>query len=108
MAEETRAGFDEMRLGFDEMRRGFAAIDRRFESIDRRFESTDDKIRGLGVLTEDLRKEIQVVAEGVKGNEQAIGRLETTMNARFRENEIVVHAAFRQIRLDIEELRDRH
>jgi predicted nucleic acid-binding Zn-ribbon protein len=132
MDEETRAGFDEMRRGFEEMRLGFVemnrrfeaidrrfeAVDRRFEAIDRRFEAIDRRldaieerfgreIRENGVLIEDLRMQIQVVAEGGRINERATERLRVEMHERFRENEIVVGGAFRQIRHDIDELRGR-
>jgi hypothetical protein len=118
MDEETRAGFDEMRRGFVEMRQGFAEMNRRFEAIDRRFEAIDrrfeviegrfsDKLRENGVLIEDLRSQIQAVAEGGRLNERAIERLRVEMHERFRENEIIVGGAFRQIRHDIDELRDR-
>ena len=110
MDEETRAGFDEMRRGFEEMRQGFAEMNRRFEAIDRRFEAIEERfggeIRKNGVLIEDLRKQIQTVAEGVRINERAIERLRAEMHERFRENEIVVGGAFRQIRHDIDELRN--
>jgi predicted nucleic acid-binding Zn-ribbon protein len=134
--DEMRRGFEEMRQemqrGFDEMRRGFAAMNQRFEAIDRRFEAIDqrfeavdrrfevvdrrfdaieerftDKIRENGVLIEDLRTQIQAVAEGGRVNERAIERLRGEMHERFRENEIIVGGAFRQIRHDIDELRDR-
>jgi hypothetical protein len=63
------------------------------------------EIRQLGVMTEDLRTQIQVVAEGVIVNGRAIERLRGEMNERFRENEIVVGGAVRQIRRDLDELR---
>jgi hypothetical protein len=118
MDDETRSGFDEMRQGFAEMRQRFVEIDRRFDAVDRRFDAVDRRfeaveerlggeIRRVGVVTEDLRTQIQLVAEGVEANERAIERVRVEMNERFRENEIVVGAAFRQIRRDIDELRDR-
>jgi predicted nuclease with TOPRIM domain len=129
MDEETRAGFDEMLRGLEamrqEMRQGFTEINGRFgevngrfgevngrfDEVNGRFEEMNERfgreLRELGVLTEDLRSQIQAVAEGGRGNEQAIERLRLEMHERFRENEIVVGAAFRQIRRDIDELRDR-
>ena len=98
MVEETRAGFGEMRRGFEEMRQGFAEMNLHF----------GDEIRKLGVLIEDLRTQIQAVAEGGRINERAIERLRVEMHERFRESEIVVGGAFRQTRRDdIDELRDR-
>jgi hypothetical protein len=124
MDEETRAGFDEMRRGFAEMNARFAAVDARFDAVDARFDAVDRgmvgtnqrvdtleervmrEIRHLGVITEDLRTQIQVVAEGVIVNGRAIERLSVEMNERFRENEIIVGGAFRQIRSDLDELRE--
>ena len=97
MDEDIRAAFDAV---LDEMRRGFVEVDRRFATV-------MDEIRRNGVLIEDLRKDIQVVAEGNGNNERAIDRLRAEMHERFRENEIVVGDAFRQIRRDIDELRQR-
>jgi hypothetical protein len=111
MDEETRAGFDEMRRGFEEMRQGFAEMNRRFEAIDRRLDAIEERfsreIRENGVLIEDLRVQIRVVAEGGRINERAIERVRGEMHERFRENEIVVGGAFRQIRHDLDELRGR-
>ena len=75
---DERFGRIEQRLdGHD---RRFASIDQRFESIDRRFESIDRQFmqvnqriddrfeevkRHTGVLVEDLRKEVHLVAEGL-------------------------------------------
>ena len=130
--EEMRQGFAEMNRRFEAIDRRFEAIDRRFEAIDQRFEAIDQRfetidqrfeaidrrldaiegrfggeIRKNGVLTEDLRRQIQAVAEGVRINERAIERVRGEMHERFRENEIVVGGAFRQIRHDIDELRNR-
>ena len=116
MDEETRAGFDEMRRGFAEMNTRFAEVDARFDQVDRGMTETNQRvdtleervmrqISHLGVMSEDLRAQIQFVAEGVVVNGQAIERLRAEMNERFRENEVIVGGAFRQIRRDLEELR---
>jgi hypothetical protein len=131
MDEETRAGFDDMRRGFAEISARFDGVDRRFDRVDQRFADVDGRlveanrgttevsqrvdtleervmreIRQLGVISEDLRSQIQLVAEGVVGNGRAIERLRVEMNERFRENEVIVGGAFRQIRRDLDELRD--
>jgi len=97
MDDETRAYFEEMR--------------RRFDAMDRRSDASDAKLdayrREAGVTAEHLLDEIKLVAEVARSNGQAVERLRDEMNARFRENDIVLRAAFGQIRSDIEELRDR-
>ena len=89
---------------FDEANQGTAAINQRVDTLEERFMR---EIRQLGVITEDLRAQIQLVAEGVVGNGRAIERLRGEMNERFRENEVIVGGAFRQIRRDLDELRER-
>jgi len=102
---------DETRAYFEEMRRRFDAMDQRFDVTDRRFDASDAKLdayrREAGVTAEHLLDEIKLVAEVGRSNGQAIERLRDEMNARFRENEIVLRAAFGQIRRDVEERPDR-
>lgn len=114
MDDETRAAFDEMRRRFDGVDQRFDAVaqfivdvGQRFVEVDRRFETVMDEIRRNGVLIEDLRHQIGVVAEGEQANARDIERLRIEMHERFRENEVVVGGAFRQIRRDIDELRER-
>jgi hypothetical protein len=128
---EMNARFSAVDAGFDAIDARFSAVDARFDAIDARFSAVDARfdavdrgmagtnqrvdtleervvreIRHLGVITEDLRTQIQVVAEGVIVNGQAIERLRVEMNERFRENEVIVGGAFRQIRRDLDELRE--
>ena len=118
MDDETRAYFEEMRRRFDATDQRFDAMDQRFDASDRRFDATDRRFdasdakldayrREAGVTAEHLLDEIKLVAEVARSNGQAIERLRGEMNARFRENEIVLRAAFGQIRRDIEERPDR-
>jgi hypothetical protein len=88
---------DETRAAFEEMRRRFDASDAKLDAYR----------RAAGVMEEHLLDEIKLVAEVARSNGQAIERLRDEMNARFRENDIVLHAAFGEVRRDIEELRDR-
>ena len=125
MDEETRAGFADMRRGFAEVNARLDGIDGRLDRMDERLDEGNQgtaevsqrvdsleerlfrEIRQLGVMTEDLRGQIQLVAEGVVVNGQAIERLRVEMNERFRENEVIVGGVFRHIRRDLDELRDR-
>ena len=130
--EDMRRGFaavearlDRVDARFDQVDARFAGVDARFDGVDARLDEANQEtasinqrvdtleerfmreIRQLGVITEDLRAQIQLVAEGVVGNARAIERLRTEMNERFRENEVIVGGAFRQIRRDLDELRER-
>jgi archaellum component FlaC len=98
------ARFDAVDARLDEANQGTAAISQRVDTLEERFMR---EIRQLGVITEDLRAQIQLVAEGVVGNGRAIERLRGEMNERFRENEVIVGGVFRQIRRDLDELRER-
>ena len=115
MDDETRAYFEEMRHEFAGLRGEFAGLrgevgDLRRES-DARFRALDEKIdrfdREAGVMAEHLLDEIKLVAEVARGNEQAIDRLRSDMNTRFKENDVVVRAAFGQLRRDITAARTR-
>ena len=111
MDDETRAAFERLHGRFDASDRRFDAVDRRFDTMDRRFDASDAKIdatrREASVTAEYLIGEIKLIAEVAQANAQAIERLRDEMNARFRENEIILRAAFGQIRSDIDELRQR-
>ena len=118
------ARFDGVDARLDGVDARLDAVDARFDGVNTRFDGVDlamadtnqhvdtleerfmREIRHLGVITEDLRAQIQLVAEGVVGNGRAIERLRVEMNERFRENEVIVGGAFRQIRRDLDELRD--
>ena len=121
--DRVDARFDRVDARFDQVDARFAQVDARFAQVDTRFAQVDAgmaetnhrvdtfeerfmrEIRHLGVINEDLRSQIQLVAEGVVVNGQAIERLRAEMNERFRENEVIVGGAFRQIRRDLDELR---
>ena len=102
MDPETRAFLDEMRR---ELSGRFDAVDRRFESMDGKIDGLADEVRRSGVLTEELRRLIQTVAENVALNNKALDRFRTDvyrdMNAGFS----LVHVALGALRGDIDELR---
>jgi hypothetical protein len=67
---ETRAYLDDMRL---DMHRRFDGVDRRFDGVDRRFVELEAELRRhFGVLIEQIRHELQLVAEMVVANTEAI------------------------------------
>jgi hypothetical protein len=67
---ETRAYLDDMRL---DMHRRFDGADQRSDRIDRRFVELDAELRRhFGVLPEQIRHELQLVAEMVVANTEAI------------------------------------
>jgi ABC-type thiamine transport system ATPase subunit len=73
-------GVDQRLAGND---RQFSAIDQRFDGIDRRFVELDAALRRhFGVLIEQIRHELQLVAEMVVGNTEAIAVIRVRLDAR--------------------------
>ncbi len=102
---------DETRAYFEEMRRELTAIGGRFDAVDQRFDGLDGKIeayrREARVIAEKLLDKIELVGEGVRGTVATVERLRADMEGRFNENASLMRAAFRQLRRDIHERRDR-
>ena len=60
----------------------FDGIDQRFDGIDRRFVELDAELRRhFGVLIEQIRHELQLVAEMVVANTEAIAALRVRLDA---------------------------
>jgi archaellum component FlaC len=90
---ETRAYLDEMRREINQRLDGvdrrldgvdqrFDAVDQRFDGVDQRFESADRRVVQLGVLIEQVRHEVQTVAEMVVANTEAIAGLRLRLDTR--------------------------
>jgi archaellum component FlaC len=94
--------FDGVDQRFDGVDQRFDGVDQRFNGVDQRFDGTDQKIetvrREAGVIAEDLRSRLQLVAEIVDGNAKAIERLRADMEAGFRQNEVLLRVVFRHRR----------
>ncbi len=59
---------------FGKIDRQFAKIDARFEKVDARLEENKEQIRHTHVVIEDLRSDVQGVAEGVATVNQKLDR----------------------------------
>ena len=112
MDPETREYFEALRLEFaalrEEMGARFRGIDSRFDAVDRRIGTEHETTRRLfHVVAEDLRHDLQAVAEGMLSNTRAIDDLRSDvyrdMNAGFG----LVHLAFADVRRELAELRGR-
>jgi hypothetical protein len=55
----------------------FDAVDQRFDAVDQRF---DEVLRQFGVIAEDLRAQLRLVAEGVVMNAEAISRVRAELD----------------------------
>ena len=115
MREEMGSRFRAIDSRFDGVDSRFDGVDSRFDSVDSRFDSVDRRIqaehettrRYFDVVAEDLRHDVQAVAEGVLSNTRAIDELRfdvyRDMNARFG----TVDLAFVDVQCQLAELRDR-
>jgi hypothetical protein len=107
--DETRAYFEENRTYLDQALGGL-----RQEIGELRQElraSALETRRHFDVVAEDLRHDIRGVAEGVSATFERVDRLgselRTEMDQRFAAAHAVVRVAFRDVRLDIADLRSR-
>lgn len=118
MDAETREYLEALRHEFaamrEEMDTRFRVIDSRFDGVDSRFDAMDRRIEGehettrrhFDVVAEDLRHDLQAVAQGVLSNTRAIHELRSDvyrdMNARFS----LVDLAFVDVQRQLAALRD--
>jgi len=107
--DETRAYFEENRAYLDQALGGL-----RQEIGELRQElraSALETLRHFDVVAEDLRNDVRGVAEGVSATFERVDRLgselRTEMDQRFAAAHAVVRVAFRDVRLDIADLRSR-
>ena len=114
---DERFGRIEQRLDghdqrFEQIDRRFAGIDRRFEGIDRRFDEVNDRIeevkRHSGVLIEDLRYQVRLVALGfatfVEGR---YAQDQTRIDERFNETQALLRTSFEHLTRQDDQLRQR-
>lgn len=102
MDEDTRAYFEEIRR---ELNARFDTVDGRFDAVDARFDAVDARItsevaaarRELGVLIEQVRHQLAIVAETTIGhghrltaNEAAIDRLREDMGLQMAELRVAI------------------
>jgi hypothetical protein len=92
--------------------RRFEGIDSRFEGIDRRFDEVNDRIEGVkrhsGVLIEDLRYQVRLVAEGfatfVEGR---YAQDQARIDERFNETQALLRTSFEHLTRQDDQLRQR-
>jgi chaperonin cofactor prefoldin len=90
----------------------FEQIDRRFERIDRRFDEVNDRIeevkRHSGVLVEDLRYQVRLVAEGfatfVEGR---YAQDQARIDERFNETQALLRTSFEHLTRQDDQIRQR-
>ena len=110
--QRLNARFDRIEQRLDGHDQRFEQIDRRFEGIDRRFDEVNDRIeevkRHSGVLIEDLRYQVRLVAEGfatfVEGR---YAQDQTRIDERFNETQALVRTSFEHLTRQDDQLRQR-
>jgi len=107
--DETRAYFEEGRAYLDQalggLRQEIGELRQELQA------SALETRRHFDFVAEDLRHDIRGVAEGVSATFERVDRLgselRTEMDERFAAAHAVVRVAFRDVRLDIADLRSR-
>jgi chromosome segregation ATPase len=115
--------FDTVDQRFEAIDRKFEAIDRKFEAIDGKFEAldgkfealdgkfeaidrkVDDKVGEVRVLLEHLDTKIQLVAEGVVANNQALEAFRREVAFQFEEVRAVNRLSYVELERKIAALR---
>ena len=105
---------------FEQIDQRFGQIDQRFGQIDQRFEGVDGQIKGLrqemcegfdevkrhnGILIEDLRRQLQLVAEGFATFVE--GRYapdQARIDERFRETHALIRSSYDHLNQRVENL----
>jgi hypothetical protein len=81
----------------------FGRIEQRLDGHDRRFDEVNEKIRHNGVLIEDLRCQIRLVAEGFATFVE--GRYvqdQTRIDERFRETQALIRSSYDHLHQRVE------
>jgi len=107
--DETRAYFEESRAHLDQ---AFGGLRQEIGELRQELRASAlETRRHFDVVAEDLRHDIRGVAEGVSATFERVDRLgselRTEMDQRFAAAHAVVRVAFRDVRLDIADLRSR-
>jgi len=110
--QRLNARFDRIEQRLDGHDQRFEQIDRRFEGIDRRFDEVNDRIeevkRHSGVLIEDLRYQVRLVALGfatfVEGR---YAQDQTRIDERFNETQALLRTSFEHLTRQDDQLRQR-
>jgi len=79
-AIDQRFGAIDQRFGAADQR--IDGVDQRLDTVGRRFVALETEVRHSGVLIEQVRHEVQVVAEMVVANTEAITQLRRRLDAR--------------------------
>ena len=77
----------------EETGRNFARVDENFERVDGEIR----KVGGLGPMIEDLRHQIQVVSEGVKGANERLDAFKVDVAQEFKDVRSLIHLSYKDL-----------
>ena len=105
LAQYLNGRFQYLDERFDRIEQRLDGHDRRFESMDQRF---DDVKRHTGVLVEDLRYQVRLVAEGFATFVEGRYALDQVrIDERFRETQALIRTSFEHLAQQDDQLRQR-
>jgi len=102
---DERFGRIEQRLDGHDQR--FEAIDGRFVGINDRFDEVNERIRHNGMLVEDLRDQVHLLAESLGVHIEAEGVRHQAIQEQFRETRALIHLSYEQLHQRVEYLERR-
>jgi hypothetical protein len=67
------------------------------EETSRNFDRVDKDIRETGIMVEDVRREVQVVAEGVKGANERLDAFKAEVAQEFKDVRSLIHLSYKDL-----------
>jgi archaellum component FlaC len=81
---QVDARFNQIDARFEQIDARFGQVDARFEQVDRQFAEVKETARHTLVLVEDIRHQLQLVAEGYTGLSERLARVEVDREQHAR------------------------
>jgi hypothetical protein len=105
--------FDGIDRRFNEVDRKFDGIDQRFDEVDRKFDAVNERIeevkRHSGVLVEDLRYRLQLVAEGLTMHIQVQHVQEREyFDRKFEDTHALIRTSYGHLQQQQDQLKQSH
>lgn len=72
----------------------FDRNDKRFDGIDERFDAMDERLHRVGILGEETRHQIQIVAEAVTGLDQRFAAFRSEVAGGFEEHRNLLRTTY--------------
>ena len=82
----------------------FGRIEQRLDGHDGRFNEVTERVRHNGVLVEDLRDQVHLLAESLAVHIEAEGVRHQAIQEQFRETRALIHLSYEQLHQRVETL----